>query len=774
MRNRSATNSFFEIAGRSDGKPYLTLLNQLPFGISALDSQQNFVFANSAFCDHFQLAESDILQRSPAELQLKPLMAIPEPVSRHASEVGNGAHKTYCRNIDGNDQCLNLSFHPLQLDNDRYTLVTSIDLTFLHIIPAVSPSVSEERFNRLFEASPVPMGYAFEEDDYRSSRWNASWHQTFGYSPEETAGKSGNDLGLWASPGQRMEFIGVCKRDGLITNYEAQLRCADGTVKDCELFGRFIGDSKRQILAVIYLDVTEKKQVQTAVRDSEELFSKLFMLSPVAMLVTELESGRVVDVNEQWRKLTRCSREETIGVKLSDLNLVMDPDAFSVVIREIEDTGAVREYPLELQDRQGEIRDVLCSGEIILLKGKKVVLSTFYDITLRKRAETENKQLQQQLAQMQKFESVGQLAGGVAHDFNNILGVILGNAELAMLKVGKDNAVYQHLETIHRAGKRSAEITQQLLAFARKQAIAPKTVDLKIAIEDTLQMLRYLIGENITLVFSPGDEPYPVRIDPSQLDQMLVNVCVNSRDAIQGNGSIYIELKTSQFDESSKPLKSYVQPGEYVCLTISDTGCGMAGDVLEKIFDPFFTTKGVGQGTGLGLATVYGIIKQNDGFINAYSEPGKGTSFHIFLPRMSGDGGYFIADRQETARIHGGDEIVLLVEDEQQLLTVGYDMLSRLGYKVFTAEKPSEALVIARSHSIDLLITDLIMPEMDGRELECRLRPSNPDMACLFISGYTANIISHHGVLNDGVCFLQKPFSLHELARKVREALGSR
>jgi len=386
---------------------------------------------------------------------------------------------------------------------------------------------------------------------------------------------------------------------------------------------------------------------------------------------------------------------------------------------------------------------------------------------------TRAKEMEDQLRQALKMESVGRLAGGVAHDFNNMLSVILGHAELALARITPGQPLRSDLQEIRKAAVRSAELTTQLLAFARKQTIAPRILDLNEAVATLLPMLRRLIGEDIELSWQPADAPCPARIDPSQLDQILANLAVNARDAITGVGKIVIETALADFDRHDCEHRAGFLPGAYVMLAISDDGTGMDRQTQAHIFEPFFTTKSQGKGTGLGLSTVYGIVKQNQGFINVYSEPGTGSTFRIYLPRQAAD---LIGPAPATAaRAPAVDEAtILLVEDEPTLLLLARRQLETIGHNVLAAPTPRAALELARAHAgpIDLLLTDVVMPEMSGRDLWQRLSALRPDVKCLFMSGYTANIIAHHGVLDEGVHFLQKPFTVQELAAKLQETLA--
>jgi PAS domain S-box-containing protein len=396
-------------------------------------------------------------------------------------------------------------------------------------------------------------------------------------------------------------------------------------------------------------------------------------------------------------------------------------------------------------------------------------------ITELKRSDEEKRRLEDQLMHAQKLESVGRLAGGVAHDFNNMLGVIIGHTELALHLGESSESLRQSLQEILKAANRSADLTRQLLAFARKQTVSPKVLDLNDTIAGMLKMLRRLIGEDIELIWIPGHELWSVKIDPSQIDQMLANLAVNARDAIAGVGKVTIETANVSLDEFYCAGHPECAPGDYVQLVLSDTGSGMSKEVIDHIFEPFFTTKGVGQGTGLGLATVYGIVRQNEGFVNVYSEPGRGATFKIYLRRFGGDT-VAVASETMAEKPPCGTETVLVVEDEEAILSICRNILHQLGYTVLIAHSPTEAIRLADEHagSIHLLITDVVMPEMNGRDLAERLSASNPDLKCLFMSGYTASIIAQHNVLEEGMHFIQKPFTVRALAEKTRETLDDR
>jgi PAS domain S-box-containing protein len=401
-------------------------------------------------------------------------------------------------------------------------------------------------------------------------------------------------------------------------------------------------------------------------------------------------------------------------------------------------------------------------------------LNTLHEIKDKEASERKRESLERQLAQAQKMESIGRLAGGVAHDYNNALSVIIGFTELAMEKMSSKEQLCDDLNEVLSAAIRAKDITRQLLAFARKQTIAPKVLSLNEIVEGALKMLRRLIGEDIDLVWLPKTGLWPVKADPSQIDQILANMCVNARDAIEDVGKVTIETDTVVFDAAYCTEHAGFVPGEFVMLTVSDNGCGIEKEILENIFEPFFTTKDADKGTGLGLAMIYGIVKQNNGFINVYSEPGQGTTIRIYLPRHEGKGVQIQVNRTEETPVSRG-ETVLLVEDDPSVLKLARQILNGLGYIVLTSNIPVEAIGLAEKHTgeIHLLISDVIMPEMNGRDLAKRLQSLYPDIKQIFMSGYTANVIARHGVLDEGENFIQKPFSKTDLAKIVREVLDN-
>jgi signal transduction histidine kinase len=517
----------------------------------------------------------------------------------------------------------------------------------------------------------------------------------------------------------------------------------------------------------IAMDITERKQAEQQLLYSISITNAALESAVDGILVVD-RSGKIVRWNQKFIDLWNIPEEllatHDDGILLNyAMAQLAKPESFAAKVMELYD------HPEDSSQDLLELADsrVFDRYSQPLVIGAEIVgrFWSFRDIS-------ERRNLEEQLRQSQKMEAVGQLAGGVAHDFNNLLTVILANAELALMKLDPAQPLHGRLQEISSAAHRSADLTRQLLAFARKQAVKPEVLNLNETVGGMLKLLRRLIGEGIELSWQPMQGLWPVLVDPAQIDQIMANLCINARDAITGVGKITIEIGNCVIDEHYRAHHPDFMLGEYVRLAVSDDGGGMNKETLAHIFEPFFTTKGLGKGTGLGLATVYGAVKQNNGFINVYSEPGLGTIFAIYLPHHAGAVEVLhakcVAEMDRSCH-----ETILLVEDEPAILNITAKILENMGYVVLQAGTPHDAISLARrmgSH-IHLLITDVVMPEMNGLELANTLQMMNPGLKRLFMSGYTADVISSHGVLTDGEQFIQKPFSLPDFAGKVREVL---
>ncbi len=566
-----------------------------------------------------------------------------------------------------------------------------------------------------------------------------------------------------------------CVKEGKSYDEEMEIITQKGKHVWVRATGKAVKNEKGKIIKVqgSFQDITDKNQAEEALRESEEKLQALFSAMTEMVVMHELlfdDKGmpcnyRILDCNQAFCRITKIKKETAVGQTATQVYNT-DSAPYMDVYARVALSGEPDEFVTYYASME---KHFLVSA---VSPRKNFFATITSDITEIMRAEAEREKLQAQLNQAHKLESVGRLAGGIAHDFNNMLGVILGHTEMALEETDPASPLYADLYSVHQAGERSADLTRQLLAFARKQTIAPRVIDINDTVEGMLKMLRRLIGEDIDLLWQPGRNLQPVKIDPSQIDQLLANLCVNARDAIDGVGKITIETDAKSFDEDYCHDHLESQPGDYVLLEVSDDGCGMDKKTLSHIFEPFFTTKEQGQGTGLGLASIYGIVKQNNGFINVYSEPDQGTTFKIYLPAYAAKSDEMVEKALDQPTDHG-NETILLVEDETTILEMTTRMLERLGYKVVAAATPGEAIRLAHEYEgrVDLLMTDVVMPEMNGRELARNLLSHYPNLKRLFMSGYTANVIAHHGVLDQGVHFIQKPFSKKDLGRKVREAL---
>ncbi len=584
---------------------------------------------------------------------------------------------------------------------------------------------------------------------------------------------------------------------------------ADGSMRDVEVFSNVIEIEGKDFLYAIIHDITERKRYESLVAFRLNLLEIAETNSVEKMLkITLKEAERMTESTISFCLLF-ADDQTTISMQTWSANAqkemcrtkengmpspLIEADLYSEALREQRSLIYNGQGKLKSSDGDSEFQ---CALVVPVIRGNKVVAivgagnkrgkydeddvkliesltDTAWDIVARKRSELSEQGTREALMQSQKMELIGQLAGGIAHDFNNMLGVIIGNVEIAMERHSTEEPMLENLKDILNATERSANLTRQLLAFARKEPVMPIVLDLNNLIERSLSMIRRMIGENITVVWMPDSHSSQVKVDPSQVDQILINLCVNARDAIAGIGQITIVTgiksvdKTNSFTDSSCKI-----PGEYVSLSVTDNGCGIEKEHLVHIFEPFFTTKAKEKGSGLGLSTVYGIVKQNNGFIEHQSELNKGTTFTIYLPRHRGYGDPDERDNPEPP-VKPGKETILIVEDEPEILHLSRRMLEHNGYVVLSAAKPLEAIELASKHNagIDLLLTDIVMPEMNGSDLAKKLQSSIPGLKTLFMSGYTTDVFSPDNEEYDRIHFIQKPFSFKSLMRTVHGILN--
>lgn len=631
---------------------------------------------------------------------------------------------------------------------------------------------SEQKFRAIFDSANDgiiivnPQTHKFVEANQRIC-------DALGYTREEMLALGVYDIHPRAELPHVLEEFDRQMRGEIVVAPDLPVQRKDGSVfyADIGAASLMLGGQPHAI--GVFRDITQRKQAELALRESEERYRVLVETMNEGLGVQDAE-GRITYMNRFALEMFGYQAAEIIGKPISTLFDEENLEAFNQQM-ESRQMGGEERYEVTWKKKDGGRLDTIVSPHPLFDKEGNFAGSfgIFIDITERRRAEKEKERLREQLDQAQKMESVGRLAGGIAHDFNNALQAILGHAQLAMIDAPEGGDLLENLQAVERAAEHSADLTRQLLAFARQQAVEPRVIDLNDTISSIIRMLERLIGEDIAVNWSPEARPALVNIDPGQVNQVLVNLCVNAREAIGGNGRVAIATDRAVLDEAYCENRPGFLPGTYVTLEVFDDGCGMDHEVQKHLFEPFFTTRAIGKGTGLGLATVYGIVKQNEGFINVYSEPGQGSCFKIYLPAVAGS----VADEapaEPAEPQRGSGETILLVEDDIAILKLAAKILANLGYRVIVAATPAEAIREAEKYAgvLDLLITDVVMPGMNGRDLARRLQEMVPGLKCLFMSGYTSDIIANHGVLDEGLHFVQKPFSVETMGEKVRNVLG--
>lgn len=628
----------------------------------------------------------------------------------------------------------------------------------------------EKKYRDLFNEAPVMYVLTRDEEGIPYvADCSESFLKSLKYSRDEVFKAPLTDL---YTPESREKSLGGGYRraqNGVVVG-ERGFVAKDGRVIHTQLNAspELDGEGKTVGVRAIYTDITARKEAEERLEESEGELRGLFgALDDRIMLVDR--SGRYLKIAPTARLSYSRPPEEMLGKTYRDIFPREKADFFFSKLTEAFETGQKVECEYQLPNLKGEER--WFNGRITPLDGEKA-LWVARDITELKEAELHKTSLEGQIQQLAKLEAIGRLAGGVAHDFNNILQAISGYVELIGLKLTSESPLREEVEEIGKAASRAATLTRQLLAFSRKSIMKMEAVNLDSLVGDIEKMLRRLIGEDIDLEIVPSRGLPLVEVDVNQFEQVIINLSVNARDAMPEGGKLTIETASVHLDESYAKEHSGVVPGDYVMLSVSDTGVGMTQEIRAKLFEPFFTTKEKGRGTGLGLASIYGIVKQSGGNIWVYSEAGRGTTFKIYLPALGGEAE--LSRRVDfSPEPLQGEETVLVVEDEENVRRLASLFLNQLGYTVLEAADPKEALKIARDWPgrLDLVLTDVIMPGMNGRELELKLRRIREDFRVLYMSGYTENTIVHHGVLGSEVRFIQKPFNLNELSLKVRETL---
>ncbi len=746
---------------RESEDKFRTLLESAPDAYYLYDLKGNFIDGNKAAEIMSGYKRDELIGRNFLQIHLLPARHLPKAAALFAQNAlgrSTGPDEFTLLRKDGSEIVIEIQTNPIKIKGREHVIGIARDITKRKEAEQARQE-SEERYQLLSDAT---FEAVFISEKGICLNQNKAAEKMFGYTLQEAVGRSGIE---WIAKEYR-ELVKNNMLSGYEGSYQAMALRKDGSTFDAKIQGRIMKYKGSTIRITALHDITEKKKAEKDLKNSEEHFRSL--IENAADVISILDNrGRIVYESPSHERVLGYPTGRLIGINSFDL---VHPDDIERIQKQfaslLEKPGESEEVNFRFRHMNGSWIHIDGTGTNLLhIESVKGIVINYRDISDRH-------QLEEQLHQAEKMKAVGQLAGGVAHDFNNLLTVINGYCDLLTAK-DLPADVLNSLEQIQKAGERAARLTSQLLTFSRKQLIKPEIIDLNALIKDHNQMLRRLLGEDIVITTTPSPGPGFLNIDPGQMEQIIMNISINARDAMPFGGKLMIETSNIDFDKSISKSKAEILPGPYVMLAISDNGVGMEESIRSRIFEPFFTTKGRGKGTGLGMSTVYGIVKQNNGFIYVYSEPGKGTTFKVYFPRVEKDGKKVKASIADHADLHG-TETILLVEDEAGVRDITKSILSEFGYNVITAENGIEALQRFKEHSgsINLLLTDVIMPLMSGRELAEKIRTKQPDLKVLFISGYTDDVIAQHGVLDDDVEFIQKPYSPIALAKKVKEVLN--
>jgi two-component system cell cycle sensor histidine kinase/response regulator CckA len=599
-----------------------------------------------------------------------------------------------------------------------------------------------------------------------------------GFSPDEIAGQQIEH----SVAAESSEYVRKVIREELVIEkmetadpnrtrvLELEMLCKDGSTVWTEVKASFLRDNNGCPNGIIGIsrDITERKQVEEDLRKSEEKFKKAFYTSPDAININRLHDGMFISTNKGFYELTGYTEENVRGKTSLDINIWNDMNDRAQLVEGLRKNGKVENLEAQFRLKNGEVKYGMMSATLIDLDGVPHILSITRDIDQRKRSEEEKVRLESQLFQAQKMEAIGTLTGGIAHDFNNILTALLGYAVLLRMKLNK-GVLRTYVDQILSASQKATDLIQGLLAFSRQQAISLKPVSINSIIKKTDKLLNRLLTEDINLKILLAADDVIIMADATQIDQILFNLVTNARDAMPRGGTLTVETKAVTLDSGFRHSHGYGKPGMYALIAVSDTGSGMDEATRKKIFDPFFTTKEVGKGTGLGLSTVYGIVKQHYGYIVAYSEPGIGTTFHIYLPAVNKTDK---EERQAPVPARGGNETILVAEDNEVVRNLVREVLIEYGYTIVEAVDGLDAIEqFSKTDNIDLLILDSVMPNKNGWEVYDEINRIKTGTKVLFMSGYTRDVILDKGIEGEKFAFISKPALPDTLLRKVREVL---
>ncbi|MFZ3362656.1 MAG: PAS domain S-box protein [Candidatus Acidiferrales bacterium] len=632
--------------------------------------------------------------------------------------------------------------------------------------PALSHAkeTSSDRYATMVHSSPDAITLR-SLPDRRYLEINEGFTRLTGYTAAEVLGRTSAELNLWVEQGKHRETLHKMLTDGEIHGEEFKFRTKTGEIRYAQVSASRVTVNGQPCMLSITHDITDLKHAQEDLEKSESLSRSLIEEAPYGIYRVTID-GQFLQVNPALvAMLGYDSAAELLHCNIG--GIYKDPKLRERLLGDHWKKQNFSRVEAEWRRKDGKLITVRLTGRpVVIENGELKCFEVFAEDV------TEHRSLERQFLQSQKMEAIGRLAGGVAHDFNNLLGVIIGQTEIVEEQLSSNDPLHKRITAIRDAANRAAALTSQLLAFSRKQVVEPTVLDLNESVKNVQKLLRRLIGEDVQLAVRFEAKRSFIRIDPGQLEQVMMNLAINARDAMPRGGKLIIETADVELGEEYIDKHWGSRTGPFVLLSVSDTGVGMDSEVLSHLFEPFFTTKEKGKGTGLGLSTVYGVVKQNGGHIIPYSELGRGTIFKIYFPHVS-DVPQTV-QRTHTAAPPRGSETVLLVEDEPSIRELTREVLEDAGYEVLEASDPRDALRIASDSQkpIQLLLTDVVMPDTDGRQLASEITSLRPDTKVLFMSGYTHDVIAPRGVLDEGMYLVQKPFTRRALLSKIRDVLG--
>jgi PAS domain S-box-containing protein len=722
---------------------------------------------NNAAVEHYGYSRDEFLRMLLTDLY--PLEDVPCLFEDVARTRAGAQHSGEWRHLhkDGRFIDVDVIYHGLAFGGHEVQMVVVRDITKQRRAEQALRQ-AERKYRLIFEEAIVGMYQSTPDGRLLSA--NPAMARMFGFdSPGELIARITDPQSqVYVDPTRREEFEHLLREQGVVKHFELQVQRKDGTkvwlwtnaqvVRDGNTIVRYEGT---------FEDITDRKLLEDQLLQAQQKYRDIVENAAVGIFQSTPEGG-YISVNPAMANMLGYDSPQDLVASITDITqqVYVDPESHEELKRTAREQGVATNFECQGYRKDGSkmwfcanIRAISQNGVVVRYEGMNE------DVTQRKL-------LEDQLRQAQKMEAVGQLAGGIAHDFNNTLSIITGYSDLLRMRLPVGDPSHRHAEEITKAGRRAGALIRQLLAFSRKQVIQPVVLDLNAATREFEKMVHHLIGEDIEITFKRSPDLERVKMDPGQVEQILMNLAVNARDAMPRGGRLCIETANVELDETYARQNVHVTPGSYVMLSVSDTGCGMDKETQLHIFEPFFTTKEAGKGTGLGLSTVYGIAKQNAGYIRAFSALGKGTTFRVYLPRL-GDAAKLSLPPQAVETIHPATETVLVVEDEEPLRMLARICLESNGYSVLDAPNAAAALKLAKKHRgrIDLLLTDVVMPGMSGRELAKRLTSQQRGVKVLYMSGYNNVLIDHQGILDPDTALLEKPFTLHSLLIQVYKVL---